>query len=1085
MKRKCLVVKNKFSHFCSVKKIAIFLISIFFINSLYSAEKSESITTITIENALKSSNQKDKDNEDIILFEGDVKISVEKDGTKIVISADSISYNRSREMIYAEGNIKLEQTDKSGAVSNISATSVLLNTSSLEGIFDEGRIVQAETNSLNLPSGSTLVVASDVFARNNSGTIAFKKGELTFCNDENPHWKIKASRIWLLPGNEFAFFNAVVYVGNIPLLYLPAFYYPKDELVFNPVFSYKNRQGLSIQTTTYLKGRKPLEDKKSSLSAQEDDISQYFNFIKPSKLMDQELQGIILHNLDTPYKGDTSNYLKLIADWYSNLGIGIGLSGAYNSGKVFKNLQGEILLGFGNVIFPTNSPNVYLPFGNSGKKYYEKSEFMGLDFPFRYKLNLGFQINNPFNLSLNFPIYSDPFINYDYGDRSENMDWISYLLNNPFVDISDLTEDEKLSNSEIDTFSWDLSGDYSFKIPNKLKPFINSASISSFDSSINFQSKIVESPNDLTTTDNYHLYTSRRKFFFPSQITPLKISTKISGTLLSIGTKEKKAYETIKYPIDLIIPSEIRTDDNSDEKSKEEELKKEVTFYDFEKKALPDLFFNRVSSEVYNPNLLFNLNYSFSTDFVSQLSYSPKGIATGADFKWDRLQSSYIKVKAPLVISDSISFKNSFIKMDNSFSFIPEYQSHPYLSDDINFGGYTQTEKNSILKSDYSSTSFELVNTNKLVFKPFTYIPMFNDSSITYNTSIKLLRTKFIGDADNPEWDILTVDSDDEDSITNHSLAVNLCAKELDGNFSQTLTYSSSLPPQVVKHYLTLKLVFPHVSLSNEIGIKHNNSIEKKWINEPYRQSLSISFFDNKLKFTESFNYDMDNNNPDSLKLALSYSGLQLAYTMKYTNTYDFDSDSGWIKQAEQKFLPHTASIAYNLSNANYTGWKNRISIAPSLSTSLVIDFIRPTNSYFIFTPGIKFRINNFIDFTFSATSRNDVLYRYVQSSLGYPGRIPGEENIFTDLVNSFRFDDVNLRKGSGFKLKSLNFTFTHDLHDWDLKSEFKLEPRLVNSTDGKKYYDFNPYFTISVVWRPMQSMKTEIKDDYGTWKIK
>ena len=54
-----------------------------------------------------------------------------------------------------------------------------------------------------------------------------------------------------------------------------------------------------------------------------------------------------------------------------------------------------------------------------------------------------------------------------------------------------------------------------------------------------------------------------------------------------------------------------------------------------------------------------------------------------------------------------------------------------------------------------------------------------------------------------------------------------------------------------------------------------------------------------------------------------------------------------------------------------------------------------------------------------------------------------------------------------------LNFTFSHDLHDWDLKSEFKLEPRLVNSSDGRKYYDFNPYFTLSVVWRQMESMKT------------
>lgn len=1104
--------KKIFSLCNAVKKIFILLLIIFSANLIFAKEKkqdvksqssSESQTKIIIENALRSTNMKDakkegKDKEefdDIILFEGDVKISVEKDGSKTVISSDKIIYNRTREMLYAEGKVLLEQTDKAGAISTINATSVLFNTSTLEGIFDEGRIIQAETNSLNLPSGSTLVVASDTFARNNSGTIAFKKGELTFCNNENPHWKIKATRIWLLPGNEFAFFNAVLFVGNIPLLYLPAFYYPKDELVFNPVFSYKNRQGFSIQTTTYLMGRKPLEQNNSTNSSSEDDMSKYFNFIKPSKLMDQELQGLILHNLDTPYKGDTSNYLKLIADWYSNLGVGIGVSAAYNSGKVLKNVKADLLLGFGNTVFPTNSPYVYLPFGPSGKKYYEKSNFIGMEIPFRYKAGFQFEINKPFNLSFKMPIYSDPFINYDYGDRNESMDWLSYLLNNPLVDPSDLTEDEKLNNSEIDDFSWDISGNYNFNLPSSVKPFINNLAISSFSSSLNFKSKVSES-NSLLMEDDFYLYSSQRKFFYPSQVSPLKFNAKISGTILSIGENSKSNLSKINYPVDLIVPSEFVNDteknnfENLNEALESEQIDSSQSLvpekYDFETKGLPELFFNcpKVSSD--ENDLKFKLNYSLSTDFLSQLNYSSEGINIGSDFKWNRLQSSFVQVKIPITIDDNLSIKKSFFNMKNSFSFIPQYQVHPFLSKNLSFGGYTEDEIDSILKSDYSATSLELVNTNNLSFKPLIYIPMLKDSSIAYNTSLKLMRTKFIGDADNLEWDVLTLDPDDTNSITTHTLSVNLDAKQHGGDFSQTLIYTSTLPPQNIKHYLTLKLVFPYISLTNEIGIRQNNNIDKEWVNEPYRQSFTLSLFENKLKFTESFNYDVEKNNPDSLKLSLSYSGLQLAYTMKYSNTYDFDSDSGWIRNDdEQKFIPNNASLAYSLSNVKFYAWKNRISIAPSLSTSLVVDFIRPTNSYFIFTPGIKFKINDALDFTFSATSRNDVLYRYVQSSLGYPGRIPGEENLFVDLINSFRFDDINLRKGSGFKLKSLNFTFSHDLHDWDLKSEFKLEPRLVNSSDGRKYYDFNPYFTLSVVWRPMESMKTEIKDDYGTWKIK
>ena len=58
-----------------------------------------------------------------------------------------------------------------------------------------------------------------------------------------------------------------------------------------------------------------------------------------------------------------------------------------------------------------------------------------------------------------------------------------------------------------------------------------------------------------------------------------------------------------------------------------------------------------------------------------------------------------------------------------------------------------------------------------------------------------------------------------------------------------------------------------------------------------------------------------------------------------------------------------------------------------------------------------------------------------------------------------------------------------HELHDWDFKMSFKMEPRLVTE-DGKKSYDFSPYITISILWRPMSAMKTEIIDDYGEWKL-
>ena len=95
----------------------------------------------------------------------------------------------------------------------------------------------------------------------------------------------------------------------------------------------------------------------------------------------------------------------------------------------------------------------------------------------------------------------------------------------------------------------------------------------------------------------------------------------------------------------------------------------------------------------------------------------------------------------------------------------------------------------------------------------------------------------------------------------------------------------------------------------------------------------------------------------------------------------------------------------------------------------------------------------------------------------GFPG------NILKDLIDSFRFDNNALREASGFKLKSLNMSISHDLHDWKANMTLKIEPRLITE-NGVKFYDFKPRITLGVVWNPMQSMQTTIIDDYGEWKL-
>ena len=1086
------------------------------------AENKDSRTVITIMNALRSGNKKDEKNGDELLtFEGNVKISVEKGGTKTVISADKVSYNRARDMLFAEGAVRLEQTESSGATQSIASDSLLFNTETLEGVFDNSRVVKAESNAINLPSGSKITVASDLFARDDIGTISFKNGSLTFCDDqENPHWRIKASRIWLLPGNEFAFLNALVYVGPVPVMYLPAFYYPKDELIFNPVFGYRNRAGYFFQTSTYIFGRKPLDTSSSSSSSgKEDDIlGDYFSLIKPTKLMDQKREGLILHNLDTEYKGDTSNYLKIILDYYTNLGVATGLAGSYKGGDGIPAVEASAVLGFSNTVFKGASEQRWYPFGKSGTVYKDTSNFMGIWFPFRYKANFKISGTVPFNYSLSLPIYSDPYFNYDFGDRNETMDWFSYLLNNPNQDPSTKTESEKESAAEVTSFAWNSSASYTVPVPEALKPYVNSLSISSFNSSISFSEKQANF-TDLSsqqTSDEWSKYTPNRKFFYPSTVTPLNAGLRISGTIFSTtkssAAKSSKSDKQLAFELQspaFDIDGKDAADGEKDGGEKGDGKKNDggkndggqkIAGGDGEKKSdeadslagpdlLPDLSYSLPSMSELTP-FSYSLNYSFSPDFSSQLTYASEALNSAGDFDFNKPKSSYIQVKTPLALNSDLSFYDKLFSVTNNITFEPLYQKHPYIaesqteSNGLNNGGYSTTAKRSLIETDYKASYMKLYSSNSVSFRPLVYFKHFKESQISWNTTINWLRTEFIGDADNPEWDYLTVDWNSKESITSHNLSATVAANELGERFKQSLTLTATLPPQVDKYYGTLNLTFPYVTMTGETGISKKSATDSTWKKEPFRQSMSVTLFNSKLKFTESYNYDMEESRHDDMKLALSYEGLQASYTMRYTTTYDFDSDKGWVANANKEFVPYSLSLAYSSSNKTFKQWKNRIEVSPGLSTSVSYDFVRPTQSYFIFTPSVTFRLNKLFYIKFAAESRNDVIYRYFQDAAGQHGRIPGETNPFIDLINGFRFDDENLRKSSGFKLKSLVIQMTHDLHDWDFSMKLKISPRLVTSNDGKKYYDFSPYFSLSVVWRPMDSIKTKIADKYGDFVL-
>ena len=1095
------------------------------------SKKEPEVTVITINNARQSAYKKSEETgNDSIVLEGSVSLSVQKGNTTNDINADKIVYDRKTEMLYAEGNVEIIMKSGNSGNSTATASSLIMNTSTLEGIFDDGRIVQQQSDAVNLPAGSTLIVFSEIFGKGNENVITFKNSSLTFCDEEVPHWHIDATRTWLLPGGEFAFFNALLYVGVVPVLYFPAFYYPKDELIFNPVFNYSKRGGYSIQTTTYLWGRKPLDSKTSSSSSSSSSSSKestsaeslkaVYNFVRPSTLKEQVREGVVLHNLDEDFTGDSTHYVKLLADWYSNLGFMTGVDGVLNPlpGYISR-LNFSTYLGFSKTVFRHNNGQInYYPYSSTGESYKDESSFLGLKMPFRYAANFDFQLSKPFQFSLSFPVYSDPYFSNDFLiDRNETMDWISYLLDSASRE-TDNTEETTTTN-EVSSFQWKATTSYSPSLPAFMKPYLSSLSIS-MQNSVNIASK-----NTIFTAETYDQnvyeaewtnFTPTRRFYYPSLITPVSTNISASGTIFQWPPQKASSSKSPSYVISLNKPDELKTEkqleeerakaeeearkaageevETKSETKEETETKEEDKLFDY---YLPELDYTAAKDTI-NDGLSYKLNYNIGFNLTTQVSYADSNLKTSDDFDWNDVRSSMYNMKIPVSLSSLFNYGGSFFSVENKVSFNPIFQDHPYMSDDKNYG-YKEEEMKKIRLSDLKSESRDIVNTNNVTLRPLVYSPIFSDTSISWNSSIRLYRRIYTGDADNEEWEEQYADWGDEESVTVNSLAADIRAKEFNNKFTQALRFEMIMPPLRKKYIASLSLGVPYVTASISTGFEEIRDTEyskmseadkkkyegKNWKKSPLDQTLSVSLFNSKLKLTESFSYNMEDENPESLRLSASLFGVQISYIQSYVLGYDFDSMTGWKIRTEKEFLPYSFSLAYSHSGKTHKTWFNRVSFSLGLNTSIVADLLRPTNSYFLFTPSIKFNIHEFCDITFSASSRNSVLYWYFHNEEGdlYSdwGGFPG--NVVKDLFDSFRFDNEELRRNSGFKLKSLNMTISHDLHDWKANMTMKIEPRIITE-NGQKMYDFKPYITIGVVWNPMESMKTSIVDDYGEWKL-
>ena len=155
--------------------------------------------------------------------------------------------------------------------------------------------------------------------------------------------------------------------------------------------------------------------------------------------------------------------------------------------------------------------------------------------------------------------------------------------------------------------------------------------------------------------------------------------------------------------------------------------------------------------------------------------------------------------------------------------------------------------------------------------------------------------------------------------------------------------------------------------------------------------------------------------------------------------------------------------------------WRNRVQLGLATRAGWTIDFRQPRDNRFTFGTDVTAKVHEFLDLTFSVSSRNDRTYRY------FPEWVDGGEplNPIEDLWWSFAFWDEKLRQRSGFKLEQVRLSAVHHLQDWDLTVAYTARPQ---QREGRE--QLTSEFSIVVQWLPLPEIRSRLQADDDSFSI-
>lgn len=1005
-----------------------------------------------------------------------VRLSNASSGAGFTLNARNIVFDLNNKRLTASGNVEFIDENTDAAMTSILGEVISLSWENNNLDISSGQLTTvrqaSETQDEDISyytHGSRLRYAgSDEMLSLDDGVIT--------TNPETAYSSIRAGNLTFLPGGDVFMTNARLYIGRVPVLWLPAFFYPGRELSFNPAVGFASDRGMFLNTTFEIYGTYPKTvETDTDGNATEDTARSFFSMFSLDASSEDEIRvrdGIFYDTKPVAevsalqrWAHESSSYLALLADVYQESGflLGLGSSTGFFADALRINASGAFIL----------DPSA-------------TTQGAGV----RYMADFGLKLKTDFaSLDISMPLYSDTTVQRDYSSRLTAFS-IDKLIGSHVFDRGNIS-----TNSSI---YWNARG--SFSLPKDWQsPLLSRLSISTLSANIRFDWR-----QGSSTTTGYSLWGGEDTYYIRSFTLPT-LNADASGTIFS-WTEKPKAAEPEQSAPPVEKPAEepverdgVEFDEEFDgefdgrtgerfdgrfapgEESAGPALAPEdeasaLQISDFlAQQGLPAVYeavlpTTPASASVPTDRASVSLTWS-ATEKLTHIMDAGNSVDELGPRSFSTTTSGELVLRAStgrglLSLSQTLSPSLTYTldeKADTSATTsVRREQLRSYTVAEIPLIGltwrmktdlhtYQQTQKGTATTTDIDNTfskyqfTKDYVSQHEITFSRAislgqvgTFTPSVTGTLYPIDFSLMpALAWTRPGMSLFASWKFLPKDPDVSQTLEPELLTVT-------GSYSQNL----------LEARVRLRYDMQETGGDSHYFPTHPLLADGK---------LSLRLFDKKLTLGGAFDFISHQAQPlrtDHFTSLSVNADLNRADSRPWLETSLIWAGS--LSDADSPLAIDSLSMKLSTKDVSLSWWKRRIKLGFSVDSSLSFSFADKYDSRLSLGVSASFRIEEFLDLKFSISSYNSGFYKYYDDDVFRPAKM------FQDLLKSFDFVG-NGRYNTNFIMNEVSLELVHYMVDWDLHCKYTGS---VVSSSG--IWSWQPKFTIYLQWKTLSEIKVD-----------